>query len=330
MRWLGIAIAALFLLYPWVFSPLLFDSPFYQRMGALVLLSAISASAWNLVGGYAGQASVGHAIFFGAGAYLPLLFFKEWGLPPVAGLPAGIAASMLIAVVIGLPTFRLSGHYFTMATVAVAELIRLVVSNWDLLGASVGLSGPAVARGWWDLSFRSSIPYYYIFLGVLAIVLATTWQMERSRMGFYLRAIKAGDRAARSLGVPVRRYKLYALMLSAAFTAVAGSLYALMTGFVDPESGLGLLISVEIIIVAALGGAGTLFGPLLGAVILVPLQNTTNSLFGGSGSGAAYVFYGGIIMVLARYKPGGLMDIWHGFKERKRRTQALREAQRAA
>src|SRR5882672_10890133 len=199
MRWVWIALGAVFLAYPWVLT-----GPFYERMGALVLLAAISASAWNLVGGYAGQASVGHAIFFGAGAYLPLLFFTQWGLPPVVGLPAGIAVSMVIALVIGVPTFRLSGHYFTMATVAVAELIRLVVSNWDLLGAAVGLSGPAVSRGWWDLSFRSSVPYYYIFLGVLCLVLLVTWQMERSRMGFYLRAIKAGDRAARSLGVPVR------------------------------------------------------------------------------------------------------------------------------
>jgi branched-chain amino acid transport system permease protein len=313
MRWLGLAVAVVFLAYPWLLS-----GPFYERMGALVVLAAISGSAWNLVGGYAGQASVGHAIFFGAGAYLPLLVFTAWGWPPVAGLPAGVAVSVLIALVIGIPTFRLSGHYFTMATVAVAELVRLVVSNWDLLGAAVGLSGPATARGWWDLSFRSSIPYYYIFLAVLALVLLVTWQMERSRMGFYLRAIKAGDRAARSLGVPVRRYKLYALMLSAAFTSVAGSLYALMVGFVDPDSGLGLLVSVEMLIIAALGGAGTLFGPLIGALILVPLQNATNSWFGGSGSGATYVIYGGMIMLLARFQPGGLMDIWHAYEERKR------------
>jgi branched-chain amino acid transport system permease protein len=323
LLWLAIGVA--FLAYPW-----LLDGPFYQRMGALVLLAAISASAWNLVGGYAGQASVGHAVFYGAGAYLPLLLFTQWGWPPVAGVPAGIAVSVAIALVIGVPTFRLSGHYFTMATVAVAELVRLVVSNWDLLGAAVGLSGPAVSRGWWDLSFRSSVPYYYIFLAVLALVLLATWQMQRSRMGFYLRAIKAGDRAARSLGVPVRRYKLYALMLSAAFTSVAGSLYVLMVGFIDPDSGLGILISIEMLIIAALGGAGTLFGPLLGAVILIPLQNATNSWLGGSGSGASYVIYGGIIMLLARYQPGGLMNAWLALRERRRRPAPLKEAERAA
>ena len=306
---LWLAVGAVFLAYPW-----LLDGPFYQRMGALVLLAAISASAWNLVGGYAGQVSVGHSVFYGAGAYLPLLLFTQWGWPPVAGVPAGVAVSVLIALVIGIPTFRLSGHYFTMATVAVAELVRLVVSNWDLLGAAVGLSGPAVSRGWWDLSFRSSVPYYYIFLAVLALVLLATWQMQRSRMGFYLRAIKAGDRAARSLGVPVRRYKLYALMV----------------GFIDPDSGLGILISIEMLIIAALGGAGTLFGPLLGAVILIPLQNATNSWLGGSGSGASYVIYGGIIMLLARYQPGGLMNAWLALRERRQRRASLMGAERAA
>ena len=120
---------------------------------------------------------------------------------------------------------------------------------------------------------------------MLAILLLVTWQVQRSRFGYYLRAIKAGERAARSLGVPVRRTKLYALMLSATFTSVAGSLYAIKTGFIDPESGLGILVSVQMVIIAALGGAGTLYGPLVGALILIPLQTATNTWFGGGGSG---------------------------------------------
>jgi branched-chain amino acid transport system permease protein len=135
--------------------------------------------------------------------------------------------------------------------------------------------------------------------------------MARSRFGFYLRAIRAGERAAGSLGVPVRRMKLLALMLSAGFTAVAGSLYAFKVGFVNPESGLGILVSVQMIITAALGGAGTLYGPVLGAIILVPLQSATNSWLGGSGTGLTYIIYGGIIMLLARFEPGGLLELWH-------------------
>jgi branched-chain amino acid transport system permease protein len=310
--WGGLLVAAAFVAFPWVLT-----GPFYERMGALVLLYAISASAWNLIGGYAGQISVGHAVFFGTGAYTALFVFNQWGLPPVTGIPLGILISILIAIVIGMPTFRLRGHYFAMATIAVAELVRILVANWPLVGAALGLGGPMVPRTWLDLSFRSPIPYYYMFLAVLALLLWTTWQIERSRMGYYLRSIKEDERAARSLGVPVRRYKLYTYMLSASFTALAGALYALMVGFIDPDSGFGILISVEMIIMAALGGAGTLFGPLLGALILVPLKETTNTLFGGAGTGITYVVYGGIIMLLARYRPRGLMGIWHDFAERR-------------
>ena len=315
--WIVLVAAALVLAYPWLLA-----GAFMQRLGALVLLSAIGASAWNILGGYAGQISVGHAVFYGIGAYVPLLFYRLWGLPPVAGVPAAIALSLVVAAAIGFPTFLLVGHYFSMATIAVAELVRIVVSNWKLVGAAIGMMGPATSRTVFDLSFRSSVPYYYLFLAVLAVVLAVTWQLERRRMGYYLRAIKAGERAARSLGVPVRRYKLLALLLSAACTAIAGSLYALMVGFVDPDSSFGLLVSVDMIIVAALGGAGTLFGPLLGAVILVPLREFTNAAFGGGGSGLTYILFGGIIMLIARFEPGGLMEVGRRLVARTRRLAA--------
>jgi branched-chain amino acid transport system permease protein len=305
MRWRWAALGAAMLVVP-VTVP----GAFYHRMLALVLLAAIVASAWNLVGGYAGQVSFGHAIFFGAGAYLPALVYARWQAAPTLGVPIGVAVAIVIAIVIGVPTFRLRGHYFSMATIAVAELVRILVSNWPFLGAAIGLEGPASARSLWDLTFRSAVPYYYIFLGVLAALLGLTSWIEQNRIGYYLRAIRAGEQAAGSLGVPVRRYKLYALVLSAAFTALAGSLYVLMIGFVDPDSGLGILVSVQPVIVAALGGAGRLFGPLLGAAILVPLQHAANTLFGGGGTGLTYIFYGGIIMLLSLFEPGGLLELW--------------------
>lgn len=308
MRWRWTAVLAALLL-----APLVLRGPFYERTMALVLLTAISASAWSILGGYAGQVSFGHAIFFGAGAYMPLLLYSRWQSAPLLGVPVGVAVSLAIAMLIGVPTFRLQGHYFSMATIAVAELTRILVSNWPFLGAAVGLQGPAGGRTLWDLSFRSSVPYYYIFLFVLVVLLGATAWMEQSRMGYYLRAIRAGERAARSLGVPVRRYKLYALMLSATFTALAGSLYALMIGFIDPDSGLGILVSVQMVIVAALGGAGTLSGPLLGAAILVPLQTESNTLFGGGGTGLTYIFYGAIILLLCRFEPGGLLELWRRY-----------------
>ena len=281
--WLSVVLALV------VAYPLLFSTPFQQRLGALVLLYAIAASAWNIVGGYAGQVSVGHVVFFGCGAYAAMGAYAHFGLSPLVGIPAGIVVAVAIAAVIGVPTLRLSGHYFSMATIAVAELVRLIVTNTDYLGAAVGLSGPTVPRNVFDLSFISALPYYYLFLAVLVITLGITWWMTNSRMGFYLRAIRDSERAARSLGAPASRTKLYAFMLSAGLTSVAGALYAMMFGFVDPESGLGILISVKILIMAALGGAGLLFGPLVGAAILVPLEEISNNLLGGKGAGLTFV-----------------------------------------
>ena len=304
--WLSV-VAAIAIAYP-----LLLSSPFQQRLGALVLLYAIAASAWNVVGGYAGQVSVGHVVFFGCGAYAAMGSYAKFGLSPLFGIPGGIALAVALAAIIGVPTLRLSGHYFSMATIAVAETMRLIVTNTEWLGAAVGLSGPTVPRNVFDLSFLSSLPYYYLFLAVLAITLLVTWWMTNSRMGFYLRAIKDSERAARSLGAPASRTKLYAYMLSAALTSVAGALYAMMFGFVDPESGLGILISVKILIMAALGGAGLLFGPLVGAAILVPLEEISNSWLGGKGAGLTFVVYGAIIVVIARFQPGGLLSLFTG------------------
>jgi branched-chain amino acid transport system permease protein len=301
--------------------PLMVQDVFYQRVGALVLLAAISASAWNLLGGYAGQVSVGHAVYFGAGAYASLVVYTDLGWPPIAGAPVGVVVSMAISALIGTPTFRLRGHYFSMATIAAAELFRILAANWPLLGAAVGLMGPPVPRSVWDLSFISPVPYHYLFLFVLVVLLGLTWMMQRSRMGYYLAAIRGGDRAARSLGVPVLRYKLYALFLSAAFTSIAGSLYAVMVGFIDPDSALGILISVKMLIIAALGGAGTLFGPLVGAVILIPLEETTNAMFGGGGTGITFIVYGAIIVLVARFQPGGVAAFWEKLTARQAARQ---------
>jgi len=312
--WISVALALV------IAYPLLFSTPFQQRLGALVLLYAIAASAWNIVGGYAGQVSVGHVVFFGCGAYAAMGAYHHFHLPPMVGIPAGIAFAVGIAASIGVPTLRLSGHYFSMATIAVAELARLIVINTEYLGAAVGLSGPTVPRNVFDLSFISALPYYYLFLAILIITLLITWWMTNSRMGFYLRAIRDSERAARSLGAPASRTKLYAFMLSAGLTSVAGALYAMMFGFVDPESGLGILISVKMLIMAALGGAGMLFGPLVGAAILVPLEEISNSVLGGKGAGLTFVVYGAIIVLIARFQPGGILELVNRLLARRGKT----------
>jgi branched-chain amino acid transport system permease protein len=261
-----VLLAAGLLLYPLVLS-----GAFYRDIGVTFLLAAISASAWNIVGGYAGQVSVGHSMFFRARRVYPADVLHAVGLAADNRHSGRHRAGDRAFADYRHPDFPADGHYFSMATIAVAELIRIFTGTWDFVGAAIGLQGPAIARGWWDLTFRSELPYYYLFLAVLVTLLAVTTFIERRRFGFYLRAIKASERAARSLGVPVRRTKMQALVLSAAFTSVAGSLYVIKTGFIDPDSGFGILISVQMVIIAALGGAGTLFGPLVGALILIPL-----------------------------------------------------------
>jgi len=310
--------------------PLVFTGAFYRDIGVSFLLAAISASAWNIVGGYAGQVSVGHVVFFGCGAYAAMGAYTHFGLSPLVGIPAGIVLAVAIAALIGVPTLRLSGHYFSMATIAVAELVRLIVTNTNYLGAAVGLSGPTVPRNVFDLSFISALPYYYLFLAILAITLGITWWMANSRMGFYLRAIKDSERAARSLGAPASRTKLHAFMLSAGLTSVPGALYAMMVGFVDPESGLGILISVKILIMAALGGAGLLFGPLVGAAILVPLEEISNSVLGGKGAGLTFVLYGAIIVLIARFQPGGILTLVNRLWARRRKPVDTTASQGAA
>ena len=312
--WISVALARV------IAYPLLFSTAFQQRLGALVLLYAIAASAWNIVGGYAGQVSVGHVVFFGCGAYAAMGAYHHFHLSPMVGIPAGIGFAVGIAASIGVPTLRLSGHYFSMATIAVAELARLIVINTEYLGAAVGLSGPTVPRNVFDLSFISALPYYYLFLAILIITLLITWWMTNSRMGFYLRAIRDSEHAARSLGAPASRTKLYAFMLSAGLTSVAGALYAMMFGFVDPESGLGILISVKMLIMAALGGAGMLFGPLVGAAILVPLEEISNSVLGGKGAGLTFVVYGAIIVLIARFQPGGILELVNRLLARRGKT----------
>ena len=313
-RWLmSGALAVLVLAYPLLVS----GSPVWGRMGALVLLAAIGASAWNIVGGYAGQVSVGHAVFFGAGAYAAAVAYVHLSLPPIVGAPIGMAVSVAVAALIGVPTLRLSGHYFSMATIAVGELVRVLCSTSEFLGGAQGLSGPPVPRTALDLSFISATPYYYIFLAVLVGVLWLTHHIARGRMGFYLRAIKDSERAARSLGVPAGRYKLYAYMLSAAVASLAGSLYMTMYGFVDPESGFGILISVKMVVMVALGGAGQLLGPLVGALILVPLEELSNSLLGSKGAGLTFVVYGAIILIIARFLPSGLLSLLNRAPDRK-------------
>ena len=229
-----------------------------------------------------------------------------------SALAGGLTASAFSAVV-GWPCFRLRGHYFAMATIAVVEIVQAVVNGWEALGGAVGLSLPlSDEKGFAGFVFnRSKLPYHYIALALLAVTLLANWLVARSRTGYYLRAIKDEPDAARSLGVSLTRYKLYAIALSSFFAATGGTLYAQKELFIDPGSTLSTALSIKIALVAILGGVGTLFGPVLGAAVLTAIEETTRILLGGSGRGTDVVVYGALVVLIAVYKPAGLMG-WIG------------------
>ncbi|HJV60563.1 MAG TPA: branched-chain amino acid ABC transporter permease [Albitalea sp.] len=286
--------------------PLAVDSPSYQNILILVLMAAQLGVAWNILGGYAGQVSLGHAAFFGIGAYTSTILLVQFGLNPWLGALAGGGCAVLASLVIGWPCFRLKGHYFTMATIAVGEIIQTLFNNWDLAGAAVGLTIPMDKQGWGTLVFASKTPYYYLALGLLAISLAVNWWVERSRLGYYFRAIKDEPDAARSLGVSLTRYKLVALALSSFLAALGGSLYAQKELYIDPGSVLHTGLSIKMALVGILGGVGSLFGPVVGAAALTVIEEGSRMSFGGTGRGTDLIVYATIIIAIAVYKPSGL------------------------
>jgi len=297
--------------------PTLVDSPAHLNLLILMLMAAQLGVAWNILGGYAGQVSFGHAAFFGIGAYASTLLGLQFGVNAWLGAALGALAAAGLSVAIGWPCFRLKGHYFAMATIAVAEIAQVLFTNWDCAGAAVGLTIPMQQQGLRVLVFASKAPYYYLALGLLLLSLAAAWAIERSRLGYYFRAIKDEPDAARSLGVSLTRYKLVALAISSALAALGGSLYAQKELYIDPGSVLHTGLSIKMALVAILGGVGTLFGPVLGAVALTGIEEGTRAAFGGSGRGTDLIVYGAIIVAIAVFQPNGVVGWWRGWRARR-------------
>jgi len=303
--------------------PLASSNPAHLNLAILVLMAAQLGVAWNLLGGYAGQVSLGHAAFYGVGAYTSTLLLLNFGVNPWLGMLAGGLVAAGLSFGFGWSCFRLKGHYFAMATIAVVEIVQIVFTNWEYAGAAVGLTIPMNQRGWGAMVFADKQPYYLLALGLLLLTLAATWAVERSHVGYYLRAIKDEPDAARSIGIHIARYKQVALALSAFFTALGGSLYAQKELYIDPGSVLTTALSIKMALVSILGGVGTLFGPVVGAVVLTTIEELTRAAFGGSGRGTDTMIYAGLIVVIAVYYPSGLVGWW---RERVRRTRNKRAA----
>lgn len=289
-------------------APLL---PIYgQHVFILVALYGAIALAWNILGGMAGQVSLGHALFVGAGAYVSTVLYLDFAVSPWIGLVVATIIGGALGAAMGYTVFRckLSGVYFALVTLAVAEMTLHIVSNVAALGDANGLAIPS-RPDFANLQFNSKLGFCYAALGVLAVVSAVSLAIRRSRLGYVLLAIRENERSAAALGIDVVRGKVIAATISGALAALVGPVYANYVLFIDPESVLGVPLSIDALLFAFIGGLGSLFGPLLGAVVLVPLTELLRGLLGGRLAGIHLIVYGVILILVMRLAPRGLWGL---------------------
>jgi len=291
-----------FILLPWTSS-----SVHFHHVLIMFMLFATLSQGWNVIGGFAGQVSFGHATFFGIGAYAALVLLKKYGLTPWAGMLIGGGIAMVLAVIIGYPVFRLKGHYFAISTFAVAEIVERLFMNWDYVEGAIGLPAPVLPEGLFNFMwYKAKIPYFYIAFILFLSVLLLVYKIQQSRLGFYFRAIKQSPEAAEGLGIDTAKYKMIAMIISAFLTSLCGSFYAQYILYIDPPSVLSLDISIKIVLVTVLGGAGTVIGPILGAAILIPLSEYSRILLGGTGKGIDLIVFGALILIISVFQPQGI------------------------
>ena len=257
----------------------------------LIFLFGYWGQCWNILGGYAGQLSLGHAAYVGVGAYTSTLLFVNFGVSPWIGMVAGAGVAGLFGLFIGFLSFhyRLSGPYFALATIAFAELVRLTALHVEFTGGSLGVLIPLGEDSFWQFQFTAKAPYYYISLTMMVAVTALVYWISRSRLGYYLHAIRQDEQAAAAIGIDTTRYKLIATTLSAALTGAGGTFYAQYTQYIVPDDLITISLSVEIILRTIFGGSATVLGPIVGSFVLTPIAEATRILFAEGGSGAAVV-----------------------------------------
>ena len=291
--------------------PLIFGNPAFLQLMVLVLLYAYLTTSWNLVGGFAGVLPLGHTLFIGIGAYTSTLLFIELGLTPWIGMFVGAFMAMIAGLLIGLPTLKLRGAYFALASIAFLEGFRVVTENTkEVFGVKIngpqGLLLPLKGNSLYYYQFDNKIWYYYLILIMTAIVLYITWKVSVSRLGYYLMAGGEDKEAAEALGVNVFRCKIYAMMMSTFLTALGGTFYAQLVRYIYPKGIMNLEFAFEIAFIAIVGGRGTLAGPILGSFLLVPLAELTRLYLGGSYLGIHLVVYGIVLMIVMLFQPRGI------------------------
>jgi branched-chain amino acid transport system permease protein len=304
LLWLALAAAIMIAL------PLVVKSSFALDIFIRILLFAFIGVAWNLMGGYAKQLSLGHAAYFGLGAYTSTILQIDFGISPWIGMIAGGVVAMLASLPIGALCFRLRGPYFTIATIATAQVLMLVFLKFrDLAWGAEGTTIPNLGNAPLMMQFEAKSAYYYVALGLLALGLAITYTIERSWMGYYLVAIGEDEDAAEAIGVNAPRIKRNIYLISSFLTALAGTFYTQFIYFIDPNTAFNFNISIEAALVTIVGGIGTLWGPVIGTILLETTSALLQSWLGSSLGGVQLTVYSLILMGVILWRPTGLMGV---------------------
>ena len=303
-----LVVAALF----FALLPLVIHSRFWLGFWTTTLFFALLGQSWNILGGYCGQVSFGHAVFFGTGAYVTAVLQVRYGLDAWTSAALAIGAGALVGVFIGALNFRygLRGSYFALVTLAFAEVFRVLATSWEFTGSGFGMLIP-MKPGAANLQFADRTTFYYVILLLVAVAYLLTWRLQRSRFGAYLVAIRENEHAAQALGINAFRMKLAAITVSGAMAAVAGVFYMQYYLFVDSNVGYGPAMSVNALLGPLIGGAGTVFGPLIGAVALGGMAELTSVLLGKE-PGVNLLAFGILLLVVLRFLPNGLMGFIRG------------------
>jgi branched-chain amino acid transport system permease protein len=292
--------------------PLFIDAPYVIHVFIMIFFFGMVSVAWNILGGLAGQYSLGHASFMAIGAYVSSMLVIQLDITPwigmwIGGLFAGVVASCFLY-----PCFILRGPYFSLATIAFGETLRNLFTSWDAVGKAQGILLPIYQDAWYYMQFSSKLPYYYIGLALLVLIYVVFIYLDQSKLGYAFKSLREDEDAANAIGINTARYKLAATFISVTLTAVAGAFYAQYVRYVEPDLML-VQYSVEIILPAIVGGVGTAFGPIIGSFILTPLSEYLRVAMGSKVAGAHLIVYALILMGIIRFSPSGIVG-WLGGK----------------
>ncbi len=292
--------------------PLFIDAPYILHIFIMTFFFAMASVAWNILGGLAGQFSLGHAAFMALGAYGSTILVMQFDITPWVGMWVSGLLTGLLAAALFYPCFILRGPYFSLATIAFAETFRNLFTSWAAVGKAQGMMLPIYKNAWYYMQFSGKAPYYYIGLGLLILTYGIFVYLDKSKLGYGFKSLREDEDAASAIGVNIVRYKLTATFISAAMTAVAGAYYAQYVRYIEPDLML-VQNSVEIVLPAIIGGIGTVFGPVLGSFILTPLSEYLRAAMGNKIAGAHLIIYALILVTVIRLKPEGLIG-WLSIK----------------